>query len=117
MSALNETSDEQTIPIPFSSSSQVLPPLDDDSTTAVSPSLNETDDKMEDTLPDQHDPDNVLIDHIEGSEDEIQKQQIANIYRLLNDQHLINNWSSTDFLDQLKMYGLCAYDENELHAD
>lgn len=55
----------------------------------------------------------IIIDTIEGTEDEIQKQQIANIYRLLNDQHLINNWSTTDFLDQLKMYGLHTYDEDE----
>ena len=57
--------------------------------------------------------DEILIDTIEGTEEEIQKQQIANIYRLLNDQHLINNWSTTDFLDQLKMYGLHTYDEDE----
>jgi hypothetical protein len=55
----------------------------------------------------------ILIDTIEGTEEEIQKQQIANIYRLLNDQHLINNWTTTDFLDQLKMYGLHTYDEDE----
>ncbi|CAF2892755.1 unnamed protein product [Rotaria sp. Silwood2] len=58
-------------------------------------------------------PDNILIDTIEGSEEEIQKQQIANIYRLLNDQNLINNWTTTDFLDQLKMYGLQTYDEED----
>ncbi|CAF4173517.1 unnamed protein product, partial [Rotaria magnacalcarata] len=57
---------------------------------------------------------NILIDSIEGSEEEIQKQQIANIYRLLNDQNLTNNWTPTDFLDQLKMYGLQPYEENEL---
>jgi len=57
--------------------------------------------------------DEMLIETIEGSEEEIQKQQIANIFRLLNDQHLINNWSTTDFLDQLKMYGLHTYDEDE----
>ncbi|CAF4173024.1 unnamed protein product, partial [Rotaria magnacalcarata] len=57
---------------------------------------------------------NILIDSIEGSEEEIQKQQIANIYRLLNDQNLTNNWTTTDFLDQLKMYGLQPYEENEL---
>ncbi|CAF1155519.1 unnamed protein product [Rotaria sordida] len=57
--------------------------------------------------------DDILIDTIEGSEEEIQKQQIANIYRLLNDQNLINNWTTTDFLEQLKMYGLHTYDENE----
>jgi len=56
----------------------------------------------------------ILVDTIEGSEEEIQKKQIANIYRLLNDQHLINNWTTTDFLDQLKMYGLQAYEEDEL---
>jgi hypothetical protein len=55
-----------------------------------------------------------LIDTVEGTEEEIQKKQIANIYRLLNDQNLINNWTTTDFLDQLKMYGLQEYDENEL---
>ncbi|CAF4927345.1 unnamed protein product, partial [Rotaria socialis] len=55
-----------------------------------------------------------LIDSIEGSEEEIQKQQIANIYRLLNDQNLANNWTTTDFLDQLKMYGFQSYEENEL---
>jgi hypothetical protein len=58
--------------------------------------------------------DDILIDTIEGTEEEIQKKQIANIYRLLNDQNLINNWTTTDFLDQLKMYGLETYDENEL---
>ena len=57
---------------------------------------------------------NILIDSIEGSEEEIQKQQIANIYRLLNDQNLANNWTTTDFLDQLKMYGFQSYEENEL---
>jgi hypothetical protein len=55
----------------------------------------------------------ILMETIEGTEEEIQKQQIANIFRLLNDQHLINNWSTTDFLDQLKMYGLHTYDEDE----
>lgn len=60
--------------------------------------------------------DDILIDTIEGSEEEIQKQQIANIYRLLNDQHLINNWTTTDFLDQLKMYGLHGYDEDETES-
>jgi hypothetical protein len=55
----------------------------------------------------------IVINTVEGSEEEIQKQQIANIYRLLNDQHLINNWTTTDFLDQLKMYGLHTYDEDE----
>lgn len=59
----------------------------------------------------------VLIDRVEGSEEEIQKQQIANIYRLLNDQHLINNWTTTDFLDQLKMYGLHQYEEDELDSN
>lgn len=57
--------------------------------------------------------DGLFIDTIEGSEEEIQKQQIANIYRLLADQNLINNWTATDFLDQLKMYGLHGYEENE----
>lgn len=62
----------------------------------------------------QHEISNdILIDTVEGTEEEIQKQQIANIYRLLNDQHLINNWSTTDFLDQLKMYGLHTYDDEE----
>ncbi|UJR25320.1 hypothetical protein I4U23_006671 [Adineta vaga] len=60
--------------------------------------------------------DDILIDTIEGSEDEIQKKQIANIYRLLNDQHLINNWTTTDFLDQLKMYGLETYEDDELEV-
>ncbi len=60
--------------------------------------------------------DDILIDTIEGSEEEIQKQQIANIYRLLNDQQLINNWSTTDFLDQLKMYGLEEYQQDELQS-
>jgi len=55
----------------------------------------------------------IVINTVEGSEEEIQKQQIANIYRLLNDQHLINNWTTADFLDQLKMYGLHTYDEDE----
>ncbi|CAF1573203.1 unnamed protein product [Adineta ricciae] len=63
---------------------------------------------------DEQTSDEILLDTIEGSEEEIQKQQIANIYRLLNDQHLINNWTTTDFLDQLKMYGLDAYEEDEL---
>ncbi|CAF3696088.1 unnamed protein product [Rotaria socialis] len=57
---------------------------------------------------------NMFIDSIEGSEEEIQKQQITNIYRLLNDQNLANNWTTTDFLDQLKMYGFQSYEENEL---
>ena len=56
------------------------------------------------------------IEIVEGSEEDIQQQQIANIYRVLNDQNLINNWSTTDFLDQLKMYGLQASDENEIEA-
>lgn len=60
--------------------------------------------------------DTILIDTIEGSEEEIQKQQIANIYRLLNDQQLINNWTTTDFLEQLKMYGLQPYEEEELES-
>jgi hypothetical protein len=58
----------------------------------------------------------ILIDTIERSEAEIQKQQIANIYRLLNDQHLLSNWTTDDFLDQLKMYGLQEYHENELES-
>ena len=58
----------------------------------------------------------MLIETIEGTEEEIQKQQIANIFRLLNDQNLINNWSTTDFLDQLKMYGLHTYDDDELES-
>jgi len=60
--------------------------------------------------------DDLLIDTIEGSEEDIQKQQIANIYRLLSDQQLINNWSTTDFLDQLKMYGLETYEQDELQS-
>ncbi len=60
--------------------------------------------------------DDMLIDTIEGSEEDIQKQQIANIYRLLSDQQLINNWSTTDFLEQLKMYGLEAYEQDELQS-
>ena len=57
--------------------------------------------------------DEFSMDTVEGSEEDIQKQQIANIYRVLNDQNLINNWTTTDFLDQLKMYGLQTYDEND----
>ena len=38
----------------------------------------------------------------ENFEDEIQMQQIHNIYQLLNDDHL----TPTDFLSQLKMYGV-----------
>ena len=77
-----------------------------------SSSLSEVEINLEKTH-EQLESDAVLIDTIEGSEEEIQKQQIANIYRLLNDQNLINSWTTTDFLDQLKMYGLQGYEEND----
>ena len=81
-------------------------------------SLSEIDVHVEESTSDDEASDGqtsdaILIDTVEGSEEEIQKQQIANIYRLLNDQQLINNWSTTDFLDQLKMYGLEPYEEEE----
>jgi hypothetical protein len=72
------------------------------------------DNAIEDEANNEEIANDFLIDTVEGTEEEIQKKQIANIYRLLNDQNLINNWTTTDFLDQLKMYGLQEYDENEL---
>ncbi|CAF1346514.1 unnamed protein product [Didymodactylos carnosus] len=54
----------------------------------------------------------IIIDTIEGTEEEIQQKQIQNIYRLLNQQNLTSTWSATDFVEQLRMYGL--YGEFEL---
>jgi hypothetical protein len=54
--------------------------------------------------------DNMMIYPSEDSEEEIQTEQIRNIYHLLNDVNL----TTTDFLDQLKMYGLQIDDETEL---
>ncbi|CAF1336165.1 unnamed protein product [Didymodactylos carnosus] len=48
----------------------------------------------------------VIIDTIEGTEEEIRQKQLENICRLLNEQNLTSNWSTIDFLDQLRMYGL-----------
>ena len=83
------------------------------------PSLSDTEAAMEEkmsknTTDSEQSSNEILVDMIEGSEEEIQKQQIANIYRLLNDQHLTNNWTTNDFLDQLKMYGIQTCDEDEL---
>lgn len=44
------------------------------------------------------------------TEEEIQTEQIKNIYHLLNDVNL----TTTDFLNQLQMYGLQIDDESEL---
>ena len=106
-----------------SSMSSSLPVVIDDqpdcnqtiaSITEIEIIVNEGENTLVENGENHHEVSNdILIDTIEGSEEEIQKQQIANIYRLLNDQHLINNWSTTDFLDQLKMYGLHTYDEEE----
>lgn len=80
----------------------------------VEENTNGNENENENEVNNEQTSNDILIETIEGTEEEIQKQQIANIYRLLNDQHLINNWTTTDFLDQLKMYGLHAYDEDEL---
>lgn len=81
-----------------------------------SSSLSEVEINVEENHHEQTKSDEILMDTIEGSEEEIQKQQIANIYRLLNDQNLLNNWTTADFVDQLKMYGLNGYEEDELDS-
>jgi hypothetical protein len=81
---------------------------------SIEENSNSNENENENEENDEESSNEFLIDTIEGSEEEIQKQQIANIYRLLNDQNLINNWTETDFLDQLKMYGLHTYEEEEL---
>ena len=100
-------------PLLASPAEQIIPVESNDA--LASPSLSEIEIQIEDD-PESEPEDAVIIDTIEGSEDEIQKQQIANIYRLLNDQHLINSWSTTDFLDQLRMYGLQGDEEDETES-
>jgi hypothetical protein len=53
---------------------------------------------------------NMIIYNTEDSEEEVQMKQIKDIYHLLND----NNLTVTDFIDQLKLYGLQINDEIEL---
>jgi hypothetical protein len=79
----------------------------------INENTNENENENENETNHEQISNDVLIDTIEGSEEDIEKQQIANIFRLLNDQNLINNWTTTDFLDQLKMYGLHTFDEEE----
>ena len=120
MSQDTDPRDEKSLPPPSSTeplltspSEQIITVESNDAFT--SPSLSDIEIEVEDNQ--ESEPgEEFIVETIEGSEDEIQKQQIANIYRLLNDQHLINSWSTTDFLDQLKMYGLQTYDEDELES-
>ncbi|CAF4660580.1 unnamed protein product [Rotaria sp. Silwood1] len=82
--------------------------IDESNNINDSRSLSEVDISLEgntngNEIDNEQTSDNILVDTVEGSEEEIQKKQIANIYRLLNDQNLINNWTTTDFVDQLKI--------------
>jgi hypothetical protein len=119
MTATNESTNIETI----QSLSEIEITIEDvkESTTDYEENINENITDFEDNAIDdggnnEEIANDIIIDTIEGTEEEIQKKQIANIYRLLNDQHLINNWTTTDFLDQLKMYGLEQYDESELES-
>jgi hypothetical protein len=49
------------------------------------------------------------IENTEEEEEEIQTEQIKNIYHLLNDDNL----TTRDFLEQLKMYGVQIDDKIE----
>lgn len=119
-----ENSEKQTTITAFTEQSleSSIPLISDDeqnNTNNHIPSTSDNDMPLEETETDngnELDPEqtpNMFIDSIEGTEEEIQKQQIANIYRLLNDQNLTNNWTTSDFFDQLKMYGFQPSDENE----
>ncbi|CAF0757472.1 unnamed protein product [Adineta steineri] len=112
-----DSSNTSSLPIIITSTDESNNINNDESLSEIEVYIEENNDENnENEDNNEQSTDDILIDTIEGSEEEIQKQQIANIYRLLNDQHLINNWTTTDFLDQLKMYGLEAYEEDELET-
>ena len=111
----NPLTDQSATEPLLSSETHQIDQSQDERTDHSSP-LSEVEILLEEKPAPEKNSDDIVMETIEGSEEEIQKQQIANIYRLLNDQNLLSTWTTADFLDQLKMYGLSGYDENELDS-
>ena len=74
--------------------------------------INNNDPSSKIKISHEQNTDAPMFNTIRDSEEEIQAKQIRSIYDLLNDDNL----TTTDFLEQLKMYGVQIDDDTELQS-